>query len=463
VATFSDALRRLTDQATYLYIDGSRYWVSTQPNVNRTVQERASQILEEHYPVWEEIVRRLKQDKNRGEFNAIHIAPASSADVPDDATLGVRLVILHPQYGHQKKTPDSKAQQWIEATLQNRGSSPRYYKNTLLFLAPDLTKIKILEENTAQYLAWESILQDKDTLNLDGFQQKQATTKRNQSTQDVDQLLSNAYEWLIVPSQTDNPQGEIEWEEVRIQGTESPVLRASRRAVDSDYVKIVCAPSILKMQALDDYLWKNKDHLDLKTLWEYLTQYLYLPRIKDQSVLLDCICQGVASTIWSENFAYAEAFDEKEERYLGLQYGTGITPSISTQSLIVKPAIAQAQIDAERKPDPIIEPEIISPTPNPSDPSTKGISPTPIYPPAQKKQPRRFYGNVQLDALRVNRDASAIADEIIQHLTKLKGANVRITLEIEAEIPGGAPDDVVRTVMENCYTLKFNQQAFENE
>src|SRR5208283_3876764 len=31
VATFGDALRRLTDKATYLYVDGKRYWYSTQP------------------------------------------------------------------------------------------------------------------------------------------------------------------------------------------------------------------------------------------------------------------------------------------------------------------------------------------------------------------------------------------------------------------------------------------------
>jgi predicted AAA+ superfamily ATPase len=31
-ATFGDALRRLSDQATYLYVgDGNRYWISTQP------------------------------------------------------------------------------------------------------------------------------------------------------------------------------------------------------------------------------------------------------------------------------------------------------------------------------------------------------------------------------------------------------------------------------------------------
>jgi hypothetical protein len=297
---------------------------------------------------------------------------------------------------------------------------------------------------------------------LDVFQQNQAITKRNQSNQDVEQLLNQAYEWLIVPSQINNPQGEIEWEEARVQGTDSPVLRASRRAITDDHLKHVYAPSILRMQALDDYLWKGKNHIDLKSLWEYLTQYLYLPRLKDQAVLLKCIQDGVASTIWSEHFAYADGFDEKEQRYVGLKFATGITLTISNQSLIVKPAIAQAQIDREKKPEPVIEPEKIVSLPiNPSDPSTTNTSSETVSPP--NPQPRRFYGNVELDALRMNRDASAIADEIVQHLTKLKEANVKITLEIEAEIPNGAPDDVVRTVIENCHTLKFNQQSFEDQ
>jgi hypothetical protein len=35
--------------------------------------------------------------------------------------------------------------------------------------------------------------------------------------------------------------------------------------------------------------------------------------------------------------------------------------------------------------------------------------------------------------------------------------------EIDAEIPSGAPDQVVRTVTENCRTLKFTSQGFEAE
>ncbi|MDE0449327.1 MAG: hypothetical protein OXH96_21875 [Spirochaetaceae bacterium] len=68
-----------------------------------------------------------------------------------------------------------------------------------------------------------------------------------------------------------------------------------------------------------------------------------------------------------------------------------------------------------------------------------------------------------LDATRVGRDASQIADEVIAHLAGLIGAKVTVTLEVEAEIPDGAPEHVVRTVTENSRTLNFTDQGFERE
>ena len=43
------------------------------------------------------------------------------------------------------------------------------------------------------------------------------------------------------------------------------------------------------------------------------------------------------------------------------------------------------------------------------------------------------------------------------------GAKVKVTLEIEADTPDGAPDHVVRTVTENSRTLEFNDSGFETE
>ena len=70
---------------------------------------------------------------------------------------------------------------------------------------------------------------------------------------------------------------------------------------------------------------------------------------------------------------------------------------------------------------------------------------------------------MSLDPTRVGRDASRIADEVIAHLSVQVGATVEVTLEIEASLPDGASDQIVRTVTENSRTLKFTSHGFEEE
>lgn len=76
---------------------------------------------------------------------------------------------------------------------------------------------------------------------------------------------------------------------------------------------------------------------------------------------------------------------------------------------------------------------------------------------------RRFHGSVLLDPDRLGRAAGKIAEEIVQHLSTQKDARVVLTLEIEAELPLGAADTLVRTVTENARALKFKTQGFEEE
>ena len=78
-------------------------------------------------------------------------------------------------------------------------------------------------------------------------------------------------------------------------------------------------------------------------------------------------------------------------------------------------------------------------------------------------KPKVFYGNVAVDAARISRDMDAVAKEVVQHLASLPGAVVRITVEIQATVDSGVPDGTVRTVNENCRTLKFTSHGFERE
>src|SRR5207249_2183265 len=105
-------------------------------------------------------------------------------------------------------------------------------------------------------------------------------------------------------------------------------------------------------------------------------------------------------------------------------------------------------------------PPIDQPSMEPVPSTHPPIDPSPA--PRVAKQ-RRYHGAARLEPLRTTRDASQIADAIVQHLASLPGARVRITIEIEAEIPDGAPDHVVRTVTENSRTLKFESFGFEEQ
>lgn len=94
-------------------------------------------------------------------------------------------------------------------------------------------------------------------------------------------------------------------------------------------------------------------------------------------------------------------------------------------------------------------------------PPPDGRPPPPEPPPALLL--RRFHGSVQFNPARVGRDASRIADEVITHLAGQVGAELTVTLEIRARLPNGASDPLVRTVMENSRTLKFDSHGIERE
>jgi hypothetical protein len=150
---------------------------------------------------------------------------------------------------------------------------------------------------------------------------------------------------------------------------------------------------------------------------------------------------------------------------------TGLGVSLATdrfQGLLVQPKVAVKQLQAEAPPvtPPSTDPAEASGTlgtfapPGPGHTNDWGARRAAC---AAQTWPRRFYGSVTLDSSRVGRDAGRIADEVIAHVVGLVGARVKATLEIEAEIPDGAPEQVVRTVTENCSTLKFSSQGFESE
>ena len=124
---------------------------------------------------------------------------------------------------------------------------------------------------------------------------------------------------------------------------------------------------------------------------------------------------------------------------------------VDAASVLVRPEVARAQLDAERARSAeasgteagvagagtgtgtgLAGSGEASGRPPPAD----GIGPVgrPVDPPP----PRRFFGTVRLDPGRAGRDMGTVAEEVLQHLTTLPGAEVEVSVEISAKVPEGS-------------------------
>ncbi len=459
-AVFGDALRRLAAAATYLYQDGTRFWYATQPTVTKLAEDRAEQLRRDPDKVAAELEARIRDNVGKvGDFPRVHPLPRTSADVPDDFNAG--LVILPPEHAYSKEA-DNAAETAARALLESRGHAPRRYRNTLVFLAADKVRLPDLDEALRRFLAWRSILDEKEALNLDPHQVRQAETQLQAADATVNARLPETWQWLLAPEQP-TPQAAVTWQALRLTGADTLAVRASKKLRGDELLLGKLGGTVLRRHLDAVPLWRG-NHVSVRQLVEDFASYPYLPRLTGPEVLARAISDGVALFSWEvETYAYAESYDEAGGRYCGLRGGQAIQLTPEDGGLVVKAEVARQQLAAEVSPQPPVNGGSLSgDAPSAPDAGVDGGKKASDLPPP-RPLPRRYHGTVRLDPTRVGRDAGRIAEEVIVHLVGQPGAEVVVTLEIQVRLPDGATEHTVRTVLENSRALKFETSAFEAE
>ena len=363
---FGDALRRLAAAATYLYQDGPRYRYSTQPTVTKLAEDRAELLKRDPDEVANELDKRLRNDlRKMGDFDRVHPMPGSSADVPD--YLDSRLVVLAIQHTYTKDAANA-AETAARTIFETRGSAPRIYRNTIVFLAADKTRLQDLDEAARKFLAWESIINEADKLDLTRQQVKQAEEQKMGADGAVTARLPETYQWLLVPTQV-SPQAPVTWQAIRLSGNTGLALaeRASKKLKSEDLLIVNFAASALRMEIDKIPLWRG-NHVGIRQLVEDFGRYLYLPRLQTPTVLLDAIRAGLPLLTWEQDaFAYAESYDESASRYRGLRAGVQIPVTADDSGLLVRPDVARRKMEIRPPPTP--------PEPGPPTEKTKRSHP----------------------------------------------------------------------------------------
>jgi len=456
-AIFGDALRRLTNQAKFMHADLGRYWYSMSASLNRIAADKAAQIEAALVDVTidAELGKYVNGLSDRGHFDAVQVAPASSAEVPDEAG-GVRAVILGVKYPHNGRD-GSEALLEAKDILTQRGSTPRVYRNTLVFIAAEARQLDHLKDAVRACLAWGEIVRDTERLNLTQSDSALAKAKLSESNETMKTRLKEAWCYLHYPAQ-ESAQADWEWVSGKIPAQDGLLARASKKLTAEEGLLTELGPSRLDRD-LQKYIWNDKPHLSLKDLREYLNRYIYLPRLKGQDVLVKAV-QAAVSGMLPGPFAYAERWDDKSGTYLGLAIERAVNAVvvIDSDSVIVTPTVADAHRPMPVQPG---SSDTTSGTgdgtPAADEPPTDGV---PTAPP-QEKKPTRFSGTVMISPDRPARDIHQIVEAIVEQLTTLPGSQVKLRLEIEAEVPEGLERSKVRTLVENANTLGFIEKSLE--
>ena len=452
-AIFGDALRRLTNQAKFMHSDLGRYWYSVSASLNRIASDKAEQVEEGLVLITidQKLTDHINGINDRGHFDTIHVAPSSSADVPDEMG-GIRAIVLGVAHSHTNSI-GSDALTEAKNILMQRGSALRIFRNTLVFLAAESQELDNLKEAVRYELAWKQIVCNIKSLNLTQSDSDLANKKLVEANETTRTRLRECWCYLIYPHQ-ESAQAEVEWTPIKIPTQDGLLTRASKKLKSNECLLSEIGPTRLARD-LQRYIWNDKPHVLLKDLWEYLNRYTYLPRIKNKSVLIKAI-QSAVSGMTPSQFAYAEQWDEQNQKYLGLIIEKSANPHIviDNDSVIVKSDVAEIYRHVPK----ILEEkaETLQPVATASNRTDmKGQNKQSSSIKEREKLPTRFIGAVMISPDRPARDMHQIVEDIVEHLTIMEGSNVSLKLEIDAEVSSGIDQVKIRTLMENATTLGF--------
>jgi predicted AAA+ superfamily ATPase len=467
-STYTDALSRLADRLHYLNSSGdktqdaTRFWFDTRANLRREMEDRKSRFNDQNEVRGKlaEVLRKLAGAG--GGFDGVHVF-TPHADVPDDTAL--RLTFLAPEKYFTKADARLATDEVLEF-VRNNGTKPRYRGNRLIFIAPDQGSLARLRDCIRTALAWASITDDvKDgRLNIDRLQEQQAKKEQVTAEDVLPRVARECYKWLLCPvmAQPTDRQPTVEAFPLN-PGGNAYSAEIERVCIENELIITTWSPVHLRNKLRELYWKPDRVAAGAMAFWDDTQRYLYLPRLKGRDVLGQAIVKGAGTRDF-----FATAYAQTGEAFEGFKFGDANIQFDDTL-LLIAPEAGQAYETA------LAAKAATLPTPTASSVTPPGV-PVPVQlgtggalpagtgtTPAVTVQSkvRSFYGSAEVNAATAKMRLVQIAEEIVAVLASDPNAKVTVSVEINAEYPNGASDQIKRAVSENAGSLGFKTKTWE--
>ncbi len=288
-AALEEGLRKWRGLSWFLVEDPEVWRLSTHPNLNH-IHVRAMQHLSEEEDVNPELRRRIRNVPALRDADpdvVVHMLPNTPADVPDN--LQLHYLVLGPECAVEAGKPLPAI---VEAYFDEVTGSqnPRIYRNNLVALVPEASRLAGLREQVRRWLGWDRVEGGQEYRQvLSDYQKQELPHRKGDAANNLPEAVIGAYNLLVAVDET----GEIRVQSLRhAEGTAFDRVRNT--LVEEERILVTTLdPDLLLPGSYLDLWGPEEESKRVTALMEAFGQFTRLPRLLRPEALHDSLRRGV--------------------------------------------------------------------------------------------------------------------------------------------------------------------------
>jgi hypothetical protein len=295
VSALEEGLRKWRDRSWFLVENPDVWQLGTTPNLTHMHVQAMGWLNEDE--INDELRSRIKSVSNLKTADSgveVHALPAGGPrDVGDD--LKLHYVILGPECAIELGKPLA-AQVETYFNHKTGPQDPRIYRNNVVALAPEVSRLAGLREQVRRYLGWVRLEKPEVIKLLTDTQRKQLPGKKQESVNNLPESVVGTYNILVAVDENGDVRAQALRTSSAVGGTPFERIKAML-AEDERLVTNALDPDLILPSSYFALWGEGQTSRRVTDIMQAFGQFPRLPRLLRTESLLETLKRGVSAGI----------------------------------------------------------------------------------------------------------------------------------------------------------------------
>jgi len=289
-AALEEGLRKWRGLSWFLVEDPDAWQLGTAPNLTHMHVQAMGWLNEDD--IEEELKRRIQAVPQLAAADPgveVHRLPVNPSYISDD--LKLHYLILGPECAVE---PGKPLPACVESYFNEKSSStdPRIYRNNLVALAPEVSRVAGLREQVRRWLGWARLEKPEHSKLLTDIQKKELPKEKQKSANNLPEAVIGAYNILVAVDETGRVQAQALRSYTGIGGTPFGRIKAML-AEDERLLTTTLDPDLILPGSYLQLWAAGQASRRVTDLMAAFGQFPRLPRLLRPEALYDTLARGV--------------------------------------------------------------------------------------------------------------------------------------------------------------------------